>query len=72
MPRPNDLIDTAKMPASARAGFPTDADLRRCISTAYHAVFHAVLTAGTDRFFGAAHKGRGVPACFVVPLTTGA
>ena len=56
MPRPSELLDTAGLLAAARDGSPTDADLRRCISTAYYAVFHAVLTAGADRFFGAGNQ----------------
>lgn len=56
MPRPSELLDTARLLASARDEAPTDADLRRCISTAYYAIFHAVLTAGADRFFGADNR----------------
>lgn len=56
MPRPSELLDTARLLASARDGSPTGADLCRCISTSYYAVFHAVLTAGADRFFGAGNR----------------
>lgn len=57
MPLPSELLDTAKLLLTARDGPPTDADLRRSISTAYYAVFHSVLTAGADRFFGAHNRG---------------
>ena len=56
MPQPSELLDTAKLLASARNGVPTNADLRRCISTAYYSVFHSVLTAGADRFFGVGNR----------------
>ena len=56
MSRPSDLLDTARSLVAGRGGSPTDADLRRCISTAYYAVFHAVLTAGADRFFGGGNR----------------
>lgn len=59
MLRPSDLVETASLLASARDGSPTDADLRRCVSTADYAVFHAVLKAGADRFFGAVRSDRG-------------
>ncbi len=58
MLRPSEFIDAAKLLASGQSRAPADADLRRCISTAYYAVFHTVLTAGADRFFGAADSER--------------
>lgn len=53
MLQPGELLDTARLLVAGRGGSPTQADLRRCISTAYYAAFHAVLTAGAGRFFGA-------------------
>ena len=55
--RPSELLDTARTLTSTSSSAPTDADLRRAVSTAYYAVFHAVLTAGADRLFGAGLRG---------------
>jgi uncharacterized protein (UPF0332 family) len=47
------LLEQAdKLAASSAAGQPRDADLRRAISTAYYAIFHAILTAAADLFVG--------------------
>lgn len=56
MLQPSELLDAARLLVSSHAGPPTDAHLRRCVSTAYYAVFHAVLIAGADRFFGHADR----------------
>lgn len=53
MPQPSELLCVAR----SLAGRPTDASLRRAVSTAYYAVFHAVLRSGADRFFGASRSG---------------
>ncbi|WP_237477310.1 hypothetical protein [Lichenibacterium dinghuense] len=49
------MLDVARLLASSQVGPPNDAMVRRSISTAYYALFHTVLEAGADRFFGA-HK----------------
>jgi hypothetical protein len=54
---PDDLLGLARSLAgavpSAAAGA---AAYRRSVSTAYYALFHAVLRTGADRFFGAAQR----------------
>ena len=53
MPDPAGLISLARTLAEgAGTEKPTDAHLRRSISTAYYAVFHTVLRAAADRFVG--------------------
>src|SRR5262249_27390493 len=37
-------------------GAPRQADLRRAISTAYYALFHAILTEAADDFVGVKHR----------------
>lgn len=59
MPQPSELLDIARSLAVPAAGPPTDAALRRAVSTAYYAVFHAVLRSGADRFFGASRRAEG-------------
>ena len=58
MLQPSEFLAAAKSLASPRAGAPNDAELRRSVSTSYYALFHAVLTAGADRFFGAHERSR--------------
>ena len=49
VPDPAHLLEQAERLAAAPAkGQPRDADLRRAISTAYYAIFHAILTAAAD------------------------
>jgi hypothetical protein len=50
VPDPSDLIAVARL-LSAQAP-PTDAQLRRAVSTAYYAVFHRILRAAAQRFIG--------------------
>ena len=57
MLRPSELLDAARSLASPSAGSPSDAESRRSVSTAYYALFHTVLTAGADRFFGSLERG---------------
>ncbi len=52
MLRPSELLDAAKSLALPQAGPVNDGQIRRSISTAYYALFHTVLKAGADRFFG--------------------
>lgn len=52
------MADPSELLAAARllvdGGPPTDAQLRRAVSTAYYAVFHYILRAAADRFMGRA------------------
>lgn len=56
MLQPSEFLDTAKLLAASHSGVPSDAETRRCISTAYYALFHTILTAGADRLFGASDR----------------
>lgn len=57
VPDPAHLLEQAERLAAAPAkGQPRDADLRRAISTAYYAIFHAILTAAADLFVGIAKQ----------------
>jgi hypothetical protein len=50
---PDHLLDQAdRLIAPPAIGAPRQADLRRAISTAYYALFHAVVTAAADDFAG--------------------
>jgi hypothetical protein len=47
---PPELLGAAKLLADFEGGAPpSDSRLRRAISTAYYAVFHAALTAAADQ-----------------------
>jgi hypothetical protein len=51
------LLDQAeRLIITPRAGPPRQVDLRRAISSAYYAVFHAVLKAAADLYVGAANQ----------------
>jgi hypothetical protein len=53
IPNPEHLFQQAEQLVRAPvAGRPRQVDLRRAISTAYYAVFHATLTAAADNFIG--------------------
>ena len=45
-------IDNARLLATADKGRPRSASLRRAVSTAYYAVFHAICRACADRLIG--------------------
>jgi hypothetical protein len=45
-------IDNARLLATADKGRPRSASLRRAVSTAYYAVFHAICTACADTLVG--------------------
>ena len=49
---PRDLIETAHRLAQPGAAQPTQADLRRAISTAYYALFHCLAAAAADLLTG--------------------
>ena len=58
---PDHLVEQARILAGAgrkgQRGPPRQVDLRRAVSSAYYAVFHALLTAAGDCFVGALHRG---------------
>ena len=47
-----DLMETARRLAESGAVQPTQADLRRAVSTAYYALFHCVAAAAADMLTG--------------------
>jgi uncharacterized protein (UPF0332 family) len=49
---PDDLIDTARRLARANPGRPRQADLKRAVSTAYYALFHALARQCADLLIG--------------------
>ena len=54
---PDHLLDQAeRLTAPQGSGPPRQADLRRAISTAYYAVFHAVATEAADQFVAASQR----------------
>lgn len=54
---PDHLLDQAiKLTTVPAGGAPRQVDLRRAISSAYYAVFHAVVTGAADDFAGATHR----------------
>jgi hypothetical protein len=54
---PDHLLDQAdKLIAPPGGGAPRQADLRRAISNAYYAVFHAIVTEAADDFVGITHR----------------
>lgn len=53
MPDPADLLAVARLLLSASVlNPPSEAQLRRAVSTAYYAVFHKVVRAGAERLMG--------------------
>jgi hypothetical protein len=54
---PEHLLEQAdRLIAPPGGGAPRQADLKRAMSTAYYAVFHAILTAAADDFVGVTHR----------------
>ena len=49
---PSDLIETARILLSSATGRPTDASLRRAISSAYYALFHCLSRECVDLLIG--------------------
>jgi hypothetical protein len=47
-----DLLRTARLLAHAGKQRPTQSNLRRAVSTAYYALFHAIAHEGAERFIG--------------------
>lgn len=57
--KPEDLIATAeKLAGGRRLGRRKQSDLRRAVSTAYYAMFHAMCRNAADQFIGATKAGR--------------
>ncbi|MEQ1864212.1 MAG: hypothetical protein ABL996_06115 [Micropepsaceae bacterium] len=57
MINPSHLIDQAgRLSASSRKGKPRQTDLRRAVSSAYYAVFHALAAAAADTFVGSSNR----------------
>jgi uncharacterized protein (UPF0332 family) len=55
---PDHLFEQASKLISAQAGRPRQADIRRAISAAYYAIFHATITAAVDQFVGVTNRDR--------------
>jgi uncharacterized protein (UPF0332 family) len=53
---PDHLFEQAEKLITPQAGRPRQVDVRRAISAAYYAIFHAILTAATDQFIGVANR----------------
>ncbi len=51
------LLDQADQLISTERGKPRQVDLRRAISAAYYAIFHAIATALADEFVGKSRRG---------------
>lgn len=54
---PDHLFEQAEKLIAPQAGRPRQADVRRAISAAYYAIFHAVITAAADQFIGVTNRG---------------
>ena len=50
--QPPDLIEAARVLTESGPGRPTQARLRRAVSTAYYAMFHCLAAAAADLFIG--------------------
>ena len=50
--KPLELIEAARVLAESGPGDPTQARLRRAVSTAYYAVFHCLAATAADLFIG--------------------
>ena len=56
-PNPDHLLDQAsRLIARAGGGAPRQTDLRRAISNAYYALFHAIAIAASDDLAGSTHR----------------
>ena len=54
---PRDLMETARRLTESGASQPTQADLRRAVSTAYYALFHCLAAAAADLLTGSSSRG---------------
>jgi uncharacterized protein (UPF0332 family) len=55
---PDHLFEQASKLISAQAGRPRQADIRRAISAAYFAIFHATIAGAVDQFVGVTNRDR--------------
>jgi hypothetical protein len=55
---PDHLFEQADKLISPPAGRPRQVDVRRAISAAYYAIFHATMTAAVDQFIGVTNRDR--------------
>ena len=53
---PDHLFEQAKKLISSQAGPPRQVDIRRAVSAAYYAIFHAIITAAVDQFIGVTNR----------------
>jgi hypothetical protein len=53
---PNHLFEQANKLITIQAGPPRQVDVRRAISAAYYATFHAAITAAADQFIGVTNR----------------
>jgi hypothetical protein len=53
---PNHLFEQANRLIAIQAGPPRQVDIRRAISAAYYATFHATITAAADQFIGVTNR----------------
>ena len=53
---PDHLFEQAEKLISPQLGRPRQVDIRRAISTAYYAIFHAIITAAADQFIGITNR----------------
>jgi hypothetical protein len=53
---PNHLFEQADKLITIQAGPPRQVDIRRAISAAYYATFHATITAAVDQFIGTTNR----------------
>lgn len=56
--QPPDLLKTAECLLVSKSGAPSQANLRRAMSTTYYALFHHLAKAGADLFVGATRGER--------------
>jgi uncharacterized protein (UPF0332 family) len=54
---PDHLFEQAASLISPQAGRPRQVDIRRAVSAAYCAIFHAIITAAADQFIGVTNRG---------------
>ena len=54
---PHDLMETARRLTESGTPQPTQADLRRAVSTAYYALFHCLAGAAADLLTGSSRRG---------------
>lgn len=53
---PDHLFEQAEKLIASQAGRPRQVDIRRAISAAYYAIFHAIITAAADHFVGVTNR----------------